>query len=153
MMFCEKDHSVLTCCRKPLGIWCSELCCVRPGMSVGSPVFLKHSGGNRTLRQSFGHFLIAITAEMHKIYIHVLRDSAVSLCTPSFSVFPLCFLSLPHSAPWQLLSPNHHCLLPRKKQSAPAGRSHLNQGTRKGLGEEADFPLFSNTPLRIRPSE
>lgn len=77
---------------------------------------------------------------MHKICIHVLRDSAVFLCTPSFSVFPLWFLTLPRSALWQLLSPNHRWLLPGKEQSAPAERNHPSQCTRKGLGGRGRVP-------------
>lgn len=70
----------------------------RDEMNVGSPMFLKHSDGARTLSQGFGHFLIMITAWMPKMCIHILWNSTVFLCTPSFSVFPLWFLQLPHSA-------------------------------------------------------
>lgn len=116
-------------------------------MDVGSPVFLKHSDGNRTLSQSFGHLLTAITAEMHKIHIHVLRVSAIFLCAPSFSVFPLWFLSLPHSARWQLLFPKHLWLLPGKEQSAPAERNLLSQCTGKGTGGRGrDPPVPKHSP-------
>lgn len=85
---------------------------------------------------------------MPKMCIHILWDSTVFLCTPSFSVFPLWFLYLPHSALQQLLSPKHDSLLPGKeKSSAPTERYHLSQCTRKGLGERCRVPPVPNQSL------
>lgn len=106
-------------------------------------VFLEQSAGNRTQPElwPFPHF----TVEMPKMYIHVLRNSAVFLCTPSFSVFPFWFLSLPHSPPWQLLP--EPSLTPAREGTISSCWEESSRPGHKGKGEEAEFPLFPNTPL------
>lgn len=84
--------------------------------------------------------------------IHILCDSAVFLCMPSFSVFSFWFLYLPHSALQKLLSQKYHLLLPEKEQSSdPNEMYHLSQCT--GNGERGRVPLLQICSFHITHSK
>lgn len=129
-------------------MWCSEVCCVRPGMRWMLEVLCSWNTVMGT-----GLWARALATSLQQSlqkcirYIFMFSGSAIFLCAPSFPVFPLWFLSLPHSARWQLLFPKHLWLLPGKEQSAPAERNLLSQCTGKGTGGRGrDPPVPKHSP-------
>lgn len=117
-------------------------------MDVGSPMFLKHSDGIRTLRQSFHHFFIMIT-QMPKMCVHILWDSTVFVLHPFlyfiFGFFTCLFLHCSSFSPQNITCPSHG----RNNHQLPLRRivSASTQG--RDWGKEAEFPLFQISPFHI----
>lgn len=150
-----KDCSTLIFCRKPLGIWCSEVCCVRPGMRwmLEVPCSWNTVMGRGLWARALATSLQQSLQKCRK-YIFVFSGILQSsFMLPPFLYFSFGFLPCLtlHRGSFSSQNITGSCqgrnnqLLLRGIISASA------QG--KEQGEEAEIPLFPNTPLHIRNSK